>query len=383
MNFKAHSTVSYHVKKLLNLGAIECINPTEKVKFYRSVLGVKVCPVVRSKELHINSTYSGRVPDNGPRTKEEKIRYRDYKTGRFVKSRRKKVKNIRNYGTIAHVDGQRLKLCRVHSTSFIAPVTGGPIDKVKWDNISSPNNRFTQHDIKWPVPNIGQTSFRWIKSKNKSDLVIFLPEQYSLPYEIKAENKIIEDKAWQAATWFSKNAHRLKKDEKAKRCRIGLGTLKPYRKTWYGFEATSKQKEYYYKHGPITIDTPTGGKASIDGSKKPDYIEQEYTEINEAKIIADDLSLPGHIANLKRDTKDLKEWILAFQDKFSKFLERDEKKWGLQEKRWEKQDRRWDEQMRFNTRFIEMLQCRDEVTTKSFINSKPTGKSDCIDYMYG
>ncbi len=352
LGYNSHSVVIYHINNLKKIGILKCINPRDKVKFYEAVPGINVIPVSRRCVLHINSKKSGRVPDNSLWIKDKKIRRRNKKTGRFIKSTRIGKMPVRHYDTIAYQDGQRQNLCRVHSESFKANITGGPIDKVRWDNVSSPNHRFHQHDIKWPVPGVGSVSFRWIKSKNKNFIVIFLPEKYLLPYELEAEDKILKEMAGKAATWFSINAYKLKRNKKAKRNRIGIGPLSRYRATHYAYMTTPKQKKYFDKHGTVIVDTASGGKAGIDSSKKP-FVEQEYTNLEDAKVI-NELKKPGHFVVLKNDIQDIKEIM-------KKLLEENKKKFDLQEERWK-------EQKRFNYMIMEIVPWRKEFKPKSFRN---------------
>ena len=164
---------------------------------------------------------------------------------------------------------------------------------VKWDNVSSPNNRFKQHDISWPVPDIGLCAFRYIKSKKKSEVVIFLPERYFLKHELENEDKIMEELAWQALTWFGKNAMKLKR-RKARRHRIGFGLLDQYRPTHYAFQANTVQQNFIKKHGMLKTKTDDG-EAWLDDSLK-DVGEVEYTNCDEALISLDMPMMDGLIA---------------------------------------------------------------------------------------
>ena len=284
--YKSHSSVSDHIKKLLELGVIKCINPTEKVKFYEATPGIKVILAGKDKEIRLMLKDTGRVPEKDLVVK---IRYRDKTTGRYIKSRRKKVDHKRSYKTTAIVGGKRQKLVRVHGKSFIMPVTGGPIEEVKWDKVSSPNNRFKQYSLSWPVPNVGTCTFKWNKSKSKSNLIIFLPERYLLPYELEREDEIMKDYAWKVASWFSKNALAFK-SKNQKKCGIGLGILREYPREQYATGASYIQKDYLKKHGMIKTDT-AGGKAWLDDSKK-DGGEVEFTDRDEILIY---LNLPGEV----------------------------------------------------------------------------------------
>jgi len=319
MKYKSRGTVSKHIRKLLDLGVIECINPSERVKFYKAISGIHVSSVEETNALLYGGNKLGAHPS---KPSVVKIRRRSKKTGQFTKSKRKKIPPpTRNYDTVVHKNGKRQKICRQHNISYIGHVTGGPMDKIKWDSVASPNNRFKESGRHDHVPGIGSCYFSWILSKEKNELRIRLPEKYLLPHEI--EDKVLDNIGWKAARWFSKRYH------------IGVGLLRRCSGD-YAFEATKQQKEFVEANGTVKIITPTGGVAMLDQSKKP-WTEQEFSRIEEARIVADDLAIPGHIELLKREGSDIKQWIATLQDNFSKFMELQHKNQIIHEKQWTEQ----------------------------------------------
>ena len=321
LKYGSRGTVSKHIRKLVNLGLIECINPREKVKFYKAILGIHVSPSRETNVLFYGGNKTGGVPR---KDHVEKIRRRDNK-GRFIESRRKEIPPPkRDFNTVIHKNGKRVEICRTHNISFIGKIVGGPIEKIAWDRKSEPNKRFVQHGRHDYVPGIGNCYFGWNKSDKVSNLRIWVPEKYSLPHEL--EDSIIDQLGWRAARWFSKKYH------------VGIGLLELCSES-YAFEAKKDQKEFVDEHGTISTKT-IYGQAMIDQSKKP-WTEQEYSSRDEAKRIASDLELPGQLELLERKGNTVEEWIAIFQDNFTKFLKSENQNRLIQEKRWK-------EQMKFN-----------------------------------
>lgn len=316
MKYKSRGTVSKHIRKLVALGLIECINPREHVKFYNAVPGIVVSPSEETNLLLYGGNKSGRVPNKDI---VDKIRRRG-PDGRFIESRRKKIPPPkRDFNTVIHRNGKRVKICRPHNLSFIGKVTG-PLDQISWDVRSEPNKRFVQRGRHDHVPGVGNCYFGWNKSDVVSNLRIWLPEMYSMPHEL--EDTIIDQMAWKAARWFSKKYH------------VGISLLELSSES-YAFEATKNQKDFFDKHGHLSVQT-NFGRAEIDHSKKP-WIEQEYSSREEARRVASDLELPGQLELIERKGEDIKDWIASFQDNFSKFLKSENQNRIIQEKRWKAQ----------------------------------------------
>lgn len=338
MNYGSRGTVSKHIRKLTNLGIIECINPKDRVKFYRAIPGIHVYPSEETKDILYGESKTGGAPR---KERVEKIRRRDSR-GCFITSRSKKIPQPkRDFSTVLYKNGKQVNLCRQHNISFIGKITGGPIEKIPWDQKSKPNKRFIQQGRHDYVPGIGHCYFGWNKSRNVSNLRIWLPEKYSLPHEL--EDEFIDQLGWKAARWFSKKYH------------VGIGILELCSEG-YAFEAKKDQKEFLREHGTISVKT-VYGQASLDQSKKP-WEEQEWSSRSEARRIASDLELPGQIEFLDRKSDDIKEWIATFQDNFSKFLQSEHKNRMVQEKRWK-------EQMKFNSQMKEFME-HQEVKNKLF-----------------
>ena len=317
---------------MVNLRLMECINSTEQEKFYEAIPGVVVSPSKDTRDIIYGGNKTERVPHKDAA---DKMRRRGA-DGRFIKSRRKKIPPPkRNFNTVIHKNGKRVKICRPHNLSFIGKVTG-PLAEIKWDKNSTPNKRFVQRGRHDYVPGVGTCYFGWNKSSNVSNLRIWLPEKYSLPHEL--EDKVIDKMAWDASRWFST------------KYRVGIGLLEVSSES-YAFEATKSQKEYFNKYGQISTETAYG-KASVDESKEP-WVEQEYTNRAEARRVASDLEYPGQIEFVAREGEDVKDWIATFQDNFSKYLELDNKNKILQEKRWS-------EQTNFNAQVKEFMENSEE-----------------------
>lgn len=333
LKYKSRGTVSKHIRKLVNLGIIECINPKEKVKFYKAIPNIHVSSSKETTGLLYGGNKIGGAPRKGA---VDKIRRREDDSGHFIKSRRKKIPPpTRDFDTVLHKNGKRVKICRTHNISFIGKIVGGPIEDIKWDRKSEPNKRFVQHGRHDHVPSVGNCYFGWNKSDNVSNLRIWLPEKYSLPHEL--EDPIIDQLGWRAAHWFSKKYH------------VGIGLLEICSES-YAFEATKTQKEFVDHHGTLSIQTAFG-KAEIDESKKP-WTEQEYSSRAEAKRVAKDLEFPGQLELLERKGDDVKEWIASFQDNFNNFLK-------LQNQNTIAQEKRWKEQSKFNMHVKKFMEQQD------------------------
>ena len=318
MKYRSRGTVTKKINKLLRLRIIQCINPSEKIKFYAATPSIHVSPYNGNKAIGISGNNLGTVPKTTLVVK--RVRRRN-KKGQFIKSRRKKVTPVDDYSSVYSKDGQRVKICREHNVSFIAPVTG-PLEDIKWDKTSSPNGRFTQRGRHDYVPGVGICHFSWIKSKTKSNLRIWLPEKYVLPHELKQD--ILDQVGWKVAKWFSK------------KYKVGLGILELVTDD-YAFEATKEQTEFFNSHGVIRVDT-VNGKAMIDNSKSP-TVEQEYTSRVEAKRVASDLELPGQIEELAKKDEDIAEWIRKFQNAFSRYMESSVEDKVIQRSRWKEQEK--------------------------------------------
>lgn len=332
LKYKSRGTVSKHIKKLVNLGIIECINPEEKVKFYKAIPSIHISPSKETNYLLYGGNKTGGVPH---KDHVDKIQRRD-KKGHFITSRRKKIlPPKRDFDTVIHKNGKRINICRTHNISFIGKITGGPMENVPWDKKSEPNKRFVQYGRHDYVPGIGNCYFGWNKSNKVSNLRMWLPEKYSMPHELA--DPIIDQLGWKTARWFSKKYH------------VGIGLLEICSES-YAFEATKTQKEFVDKHGTISTKT-IYGQATIDQSKKS-WTEQEYSSREEARRVASDLEFPGQLELLEREGEDVKEWVATFQDNFTKFLKSESTNRIVQEKRWK-------EQMKFNKDVREFMEHQD------------------------
>jgi hypothetical protein len=319
MKYRSRGTVTKKINKLLRLGIIYCVNPADKVKFYKATPGIHVSLVSGNKAIVITGNNLGTVPKNTLVGK--KVRRRD-KKGRFIKSKQKRVTPVTDYDTVFHEDGQRVKICREHNVSFMAPITGGPVENIKWDKTSSPNGRFTQNGRHDYVPGVGMCYFCWIKSKTKNNLRIWLPEKYVLPHEL--EQDVLDQVGWKVAKWFSK------------KYKVGIGILELITDD-YAFEATKEQTEFFNNNGVIRVDT-VNGKAMIDNSKKP-RVEQEYTSRVEAKRVASTLGLPGQIDEVAKKGQSIEDWVRQFTNQFTQFLKNSTEDKLIQRKRWEAQEK--------------------------------------------
>jgi len=313
LGYRSRGTVTKHINKLLKLGIIECINPSEKVKFYRAKPGVTIVykdPPRSGNKVGWGSKNGLWIPKKETK---KKIRRRDKKTGQFITSKNHKNNISQNfYDSIYHRDGSRVRICRQHNISFIAKVTG-PIEDVKWDRVAEPNHRFklfTRHDY---VPGVGNCCFGWIKSREKNELRLWLPERYVLPHELHED--VLDELGWKAYKWFSK--------------KNGIGVGLPMLLTEeYAFEAPKSHVEFFERHGALKVGT-SNGKAMIDKSKKP-WVEEEYTSRDEASLVASELGVPGAVLGLEEKVDKVERWVKELQDSFLKFVEVQQKQWDEQ-----------------------------------------------------
>lgn len=324
------STVHYHIKKLEAFNLIRCINDDEKVKFYEKTVEPHITPVKGRGSYLVSSNGSGRGPKYGELRPD---------------IRHKKKATINN-------NGKREDTARVHAVAYKIPILEKFKQKYKdinWDKVSNPNNRFYQYTKKVHIKEIGDVSYKWIRTKNKNTLTIYLPTLYVLPHELDHIEKVIDDYVWKAFRYFVKNFH------------VGIDRIpEKVGKYHIAYPASEKQKKYIQEQGTLTIPTPHG-KMMIDDSMN-DGGEVETDNIRDAKLyneVREDLLKPQLIKNMEEDigmiysktrqhgkkTETLEEFTKRFADHFSHYMEHEQ--------------RRWEEQKHFNEQVVKYMERTD------------------------
>jgi DNA-binding transcriptional ArsR family regulator len=317
----SRSTIKYHIDKLQKLRLIKCINPKERVKFYEKTVDVNATPGKRKGTYLLSNK---KLDDLGRGSKYGSLQPTD--------SRHKKA--IKN-------GDERYQLARVHAVSFKVPILEKWNEKYKditWQKVSKPRGRFEQYTKKEKVKGIGDVSYKWIHTKNKDTLIVYLPMMYLLPHEAKEENidQILTDYGWQAFKHFIKKYH------------VGVERLmEPVGKRHVAYPATEKQKQFIDKFGTIEVETPNG-KMMIDDSMD-DGGEVEADNINDIKLyneVREDLLKPNMIykmqedisnledkmANINKKTESHDNFLKQFTENFHKYLDQEQKKWEEQKK---------------------------------------------------
>jgi hypothetical protein len=191
------------------------------------------------------------------------------------------------------------------------------------------------------VPGVGKCYYRWIHKKKEDTLRVWLPQKYILPHELDGDQ--LDALAWKAASLFSKRFH------------LGVGILQLSSES-YAFLATPAQERFFMEHGPVKMDTVTGGIAEIDNSEGE--VEQEYSSRSEARVVASDLGIPGQMVIVERKTDDIKEWTRVFQDNFTAFLKADHE---LKEQN----KKQWVEQHKFNEEVHQFMVAQSEFNQRT------------------
>ena len=264
----SRQAVNKVAQKLLKLGLIRPIDPKGNPRFYK--------PTYVSSVVSTSTKVRPPVVSTPKRTLSAKpVVVKDKTSGKIKHWRKRKLDlQHRDYDTVVSTAGERVRLCRVHGIAYTCTILHGPAKTVPWTPVKGGMRGMEQSDLKREVPGIGMVTFRWQKTRNTDELIIWLPEKYFFEWELDDGKRLLEDAVWKARKWFQN------------RYKAYLGLAIQYRRPEYAFEIFEPaMKRFVHERGTVRVRTDDG-VAMADESKKP-FPEVEFPTIRQARAFVE------------------------------------------------------------------------------------------------